>query len=125
MIALVAGWGGDLSFSPAGDIAVAPVQTEVEQRIVRRLLTNAGDYIWHVNYGAGLGSYVGEVYSPRLMESSILNQMQLESLVATVPTPVIQTDQSLGSTPTTTSVTIQYHITGTSAGNFIIIGLGS
>ena len=55
MDALFCPWGGDLSVGPGGDISVAPVEAEVEQRIIRRLLTNTGDYIWHISYGAGLG----------------------------------------------------------------------
>ena len=71
MIALVCEWGGDLSVGPTGDIGVAPVQTEVQQRIIRRLLTNAGDYIWHINFGGGLGSYIGKPYSSALIEGTV------------------------------------------------------
>jgi hypothetical protein len=39
MIAVVCDWGGDLSVGSGGDIAVAPVQIEIQQRLIRRLLT--------------------------------------------------------------------------------------
>jgi len=125
MIAVVCDWGGDLSVGSSGDIAVAPVQIEVQQRLIRRLLTNPGDYIWHTEYGAGLGTFVGEPCSPGLIESTILNQLQHEALVAMNPSPTVLTDQSLTGSFSTTSVTIQYQITGTSAGMSVVVALGS
>ena len=125
MIAVVCDWGGDISVGAGGDIAVAPVQIEIQQRLIRRLLTNPGEYIWHTEYGAGLGTFVGEPCSPGLIESTILNQLQHEALVAMNPSPTVQTDQSLTGSFSTTSVTIQYQITGTSAGMSVALTLGS
>jgi phage baseplate assembly protein W len=125
VIAVVCDWGGDLSVGSGGDIAVAPVQIEIQQRLIRRLLTNPGDYIWHTEYGAGLGTFVGEPCSPGLIESTILNQLQHEALIAMNPSPTVQTDQTLSGSFSTTSVTIQYQITGTSAGMSVVLPLGS
>jgi len=118
-------WGADLSVGPSGDISVTPVHANVQQRVVRRLLTNPGDYIWHTNYGAGLGGYVGNPYSPSYIESAILNQLQLETLVAATPTPTVQVNQSLTGAFSTTSVTIQFQIAGTSIDNSVVLGLGA
>ena len=125
MIALVCEWEGDLSVGPSGDIGVAPGQTEVQQRIVRRLLTNPGDYIWHASYGAGLGSYVGKPYSPTLIEGTILSQLQREILVAAHPSPTVQTTQSVAGSFSGTAVTVQYQVTGTLTGSSVILGLGA
>jgi hypothetical protein len=125
MIALVCDWGSDLSVGPGGDIGVAPVQIEIQQRIIRRLLTTPGDYIWHTDYGAGLGSFVGEPCSPELIEGTILNQLQNEALVAVNPPPTIKTDQSLAGSFSTTSVTIQYQISGTPTQMSVVLGIGT
>ena len=52
-------WGGDLGAGNTGDIALASGTILGQQRILRRLLTNPGDYIWHTEYGAGLAQFVG------------------------------------------------------------------
>lgn len=59
------------------------------QRILRRLLTNPGDYIFHPNYGAGLGALVGTVTDTNVVKSLIAGQIILESCVARNPQPVI------------------------------------
>jgi hypothetical protein len=125
VIAIVCDWGGDLSVGPGGDIAVAPVQTEIQQRLVRRLLTNAGDYIWHTDYGAGLGDYVGETYSSNLIEGTISSQLQYESLISVSPPPSIQISQSSAGDFSTTSVTVQYQVVGTFTGTSTVLGLTS
>lgn len=47
-------WGSDLLIGPTGDLATASGTELGQQRVLRRLLTNASDYIWHLGYGAGL-----------------------------------------------------------------------
>jgi hypothetical protein len=125
MIALVCEWGGDLSIGPTGDIGVALVQTEVQQRIIRRLLTNAGDYIWHINYGGGLGSYIGRPYSSALIEGTILAQLRYEALVAPNPSPTFQISQSTTASFPSTALTVRYQAAGTSANASVVMGLGA
>jgi hypothetical protein len=124
MNALVCAWGGDLSAGPGGDLNVAPVQAELQQRIIRRLLTNAGDYIWHTNYGAGLGSFVGESYSPDLVHATILGQLQYETVVASSPSPIVNCDRSISDTTGSISVNIQYQIVGGPSANTVTLELG-
>src|ERR1700722_16608624 len=112
MITIACEWGADLSIGPTGDIKMAPVQASVQQRVIRRLLTNQGDYIWHTDYGAGLGGYVGEPYSQTAIKGKILNQLQLEALVAMTPVPAIQTNQSVTGPFSAISVTIRYWVAG-------------
>lgn len=57
--------------------------------MLRRLLTNPGDYIWHPNYGAGLAQFVGQPVSPLQIQAVIRAQIFQESAVAQSPEPVI------------------------------------
>ena len=125
MITVICDWGADLSVGPGGDINVASVQTSLQQRVVRRLLTNPGSYIWHTDYGAGLGGYVGKPYSPGNIEGTILNQLLLEPLVASTPRPTVQVNQSPAGSFSSTSVTVQYQAAGTSAEDSVVLNLGT
>jgi hypothetical protein len=125
MIALACNWGGDLSVGPSGDIAVSPIQLEIQQRIIRRLLTNSGNYIWHTEYGAGLGSYVGLPYSQNTIENTTLDQLLHEQLIVTAPPPSVQISQSPGGVFSATSVTIQYQVAGMFTGSSVAFGLGT
>ena len=122
MMALAAGWGMDLQTGPTGDIAVLTGRTEIQYRMIRRLLTNPGDYIWHAKYGAGLGGYVGRPFSSQLIESTILYHIQHETLIASAPPPKITTDNGLDASFSTASVTIQYHTRDMPDGNAAVIG---
>ena len=124
MIAVTCRWGADLTVGASGDISVASVQAEVQQRLVRRLLTNPGDYVWHTEYGAGLGSYVGERYSPGFIEGAVLNQLQLEGLVAATPAPLVETSLSPTGPLSTISVAVRYRVAGASASDSVILNLG-
>ena len=75
-------FGADIGPSATGDLAVIAGLTQSQQRILRRLLTNPGDYLWHPNYGAGLASYIGGVSTVQEMQALILANMLLEASVA-------------------------------------------
>ncbi len=47
-------WGDDLTVGPTGDMALVTGSVFGQQRVLRRLMTNPGDYIWQLDYGAGL-----------------------------------------------------------------------
>lgn len=83
-------FGGDLQAGSTGDVALAGSTTLTQQRILRRLLTNPGDYIWHPEYGAGLPRFVGTVAAGSSIEALIRSQILLEPLVAQVPEPSIE-----------------------------------
>ena len=89
-------WGNDLAFSPTGDFAAADVPTLTQQRVLRRLLTNPGDYIWALDYGAGLASFVGQPGAASAISAAIRGQIFKEAAVAQTPAPIIdlQADQS-------------------------------
>lgn len=89
-------FGGDLAVSPTGDIAVASGPTATQQRVLRRLLTNVGDYVWQMSYGAGLGSLVGQPSASQRIQGLIRGQIFGEAAVARTPEPAIdvRADQS-------------------------------
>ncbi len=81
--------GSDLSFGPTGDFALADGPDLGKQRVLRRLLTNAGDYIWNLDYGAGLPALVGQPANAPAITGRIRGQMLLEAAVARTPPPSV------------------------------------
>jgi phage baseplate assembly protein W len=82
-------WGSDLSFDSTGDIGLASDAALGQQRVLRRLLTNPGDYIWQLDYGAGLAQYVGQPVNPAAIKATIRSQIFQEQAVARLPEPTI------------------------------------
>ena len=87
-------WGGDLGAGNTGDIALASGTILGQQRILRRLLTNPGDYIWHTEYGAGLAQFVGSPCNEAAIRAQIRSQIFMEAAVARLPEPVIDVTSS-------------------------------
>lgn len=105
MIDLNHNYGNDLSIGPTGDIALSFGTMTGQQRVVRRLMTNMGDYIWHLDYGAGIGGMVGMPTNVPAITGIIRSQTSKEAAVSLTPTPVI----TVQSTDTgTVTATIQY-----------------
>ena len=82
-------WGNDLQVNGTGDLAVVSGTVFGQQRVLRRLLTNPGDYIWHPDYGAGLAQFVGQTAAKSQIRSVIRSQIFKESAVARTPEPLI------------------------------------
>ena len=82
-------WGSDLVVSTSGDIALSTGTATISQRISRRLLTNPGDYIWNLDYGGGLGQFVGSPTYPAAVEAVVRTQLLLEPAIPTAPTPTV------------------------------------
>ncbi len=82
-------WGSDLDIGPSGDLGYADGSLAVEQRLLRRLLTNPGGYVWQPDYGAGLPAYVGQTLHADTLRALVREQMHLESAVAQTPAPGI------------------------------------
>lgn len=94
MAADLAHWfGQDLNASASGDILTVNGTARGQQRVLRRLLTNPGDYIWEPTYGGGLAAKIGEPFSAPAMVALIRSQMALESVVARDPAPIINVAQ--------------------------------
>lgn len=81
--------GSDLSASITGDLQTVDGPTRGQQRVLRRLLTNPGDYLFHPTYGAGLGRMVGAVTDVAKITALVRGQVLLEDAVAKVPPPAI------------------------------------
>jgi hypothetical protein len=85
-------FGNDISLDGTGNLSVSSGSEQAKEAIVRRLLTNPGDYIWHPDYGAGIGRFVGENLSTANYDeirSTIVSQILLEETVAKNPVPQI------------------------------------
>jgi phage baseplate assembly protein W len=82
-------WDDDLLASSTGDIALASGTVLGQQRVLRRLLTNPGDYIWELQYGAGLAQFVGTPVDVLAVRAAIRSQIFKEAAVSRVPEPLI------------------------------------
>lgn len=82
-------FGSDLTLSATGDLLVADGLEESKQRILRRLLTNPGDYLWEPDYGAGLPTYIGRPLDQAALTALIKAQMYQEASVAHDPEPQV------------------------------------
>lgn len=86
-------FGGDLQISASGDLLLAGGPEVTLQRVLRRLLTNPGDYLWQLEYGAGLRQMVGQNPSLTGIQNIIRSQIFQEETVAPAPEPVITATQ--------------------------------
>ena len=94
--------GGDLMLDAGSGLATVTADDWVRQRVLRRLLTNPGDYIWDVGYGGGLRSQIGNVVAAGQIAASIRRQLQLEAAIATSPAPQVSVNDSGNGTIDTT-----------------------
>lgn len=89
-------WGSDILLSSTGDILLAEGAEEGRLRVLRRLLTNQLDYIWHPPYGAGLPAQIGETTSSAEIEAIVRRQMFYEPAVARDPPPTVKVTTIFG-----------------------------
>ena len=82
-------FGDDLSAGPGGDLLTVDGTMLGQQRVLRRLLTNPGSYVWHVDYGAGLPQFIGQPASAAQIQGIVQSQMLLEEAVAQSPPPSV------------------------------------
>jgi len=100
-------WGQDLLIDESGDFAVASGTTELQQRLVRRFLTNAsdveanvvnavGDYIFDTSYGGNARRYVDSLIGPGTLaeiRNRLLDQINQEAGVSQTNPPQISVSQ--------------------------------
>lgn len=85
-------FGNDITLDATGNLFVAQGIDQTQQALIRRLLTNPGAYIWHPEYGAGVGRFVGENLSAQnfdAIKSTMVSQILEEETIAKVPIPQI------------------------------------
>lgn len=87
MADLDAFWGGDLSVDATGDLALVDDLALTNQRVLRRLLTNPGDYLWHPDFGVGLPGFIGQAVPPSVPIGAAAAQIAQEETVARSPAP--------------------------------------
>ena len=88
-------WSSDLGASATGDIAMSSGEALGQERLLRRLLTNPGDYLWQPGFGAGLGEFVGAPCDVMAIKARIRSQIFLESTVLRTPEPVVDVESSI------------------------------
>ncbi len=101
-------WGSDLALGPTGDVASVSGQLLGQQRVLRRLLTSPGDYIWQLDYGAGLARFIGQPVNPLQISAVVRSQIFKEAAVARQPEPLIDVQVSPGGAAGTVYVYIRY-----------------
>jgi phage baseplate assembly protein W len=82
-------YGGDISASATGDLQTATGDTRSQQRIIRRLCTNPGDYIFHPEYGGGLPKLIGSNASVSEVKAIVQSQLKLEDSILQLPAPLV------------------------------------
>ena len=103
--------GGDLALSSVGDVALSNGLTRSQERILRRLMTNPGEYLFHPEYGAGLPQFIGQPLTVAKVRGVIRTQLLLEESVAHNPEPRID----VVAIPEGISVSIRYTDANTDA----------
>jgi hypothetical protein len=98
-------FGSDLSLSPSGDVLLVSGTPYGEQRVLRRLLSNPGAYIWQITYGAGLPGFVGQANPQARVRAVARQQMRREAAVAQSPAPRVTT---VANTSGTLTLSISY-----------------
>ncbi len=94
--------GEDIALSATGDFALSDGPEMGRQRVLRRLLTSPGDYVWHPGYGAGLPRQVGAVANEARLAALIRRQMALEGTVSQAAPPAVAVRVQPTGTVTTT-----------------------
>lgn len=89
-------WGSDLSLSATGDLLLVTGPVASRERVLRRLLTNPGDDIWDLGYGAGLPRQIGETTLSATIEANVRRQLFEEQGVSQDPPPTVSVSPILG-----------------------------
>lgn len=102
-------WGADVTLSNTQDLLTVSGVAMGQQRVLRRLLTNQGDYLFDPTYGAGLPSYVGQTADIAKITALITSQILLEPAVSPSPAPVITVAAAASDTDASAlSISVQY-----------------
>ena len=102
-------WGEDIQVSNTGDLNLVTDTDRGKQRILRRVLTNPGDYVFENDYGGGLLQDIGCITDAEAIESRIQSQVLMEDAVAPTPAPTVAVDSSIsGYDASAIELTISY-----------------
>lgn len=124
-------WNSDFVLTPGGSLQLASGWDVCRQRIVRNLITNsaqtlpdgtmtAPDYIWHPDYGLGLGTMVGQNISDQEQQDIVAKTTKaVQSDVSTLPGAAPKVTFSKGSSNTTV-VGISVPLSNTQTGKIAV-----
>jgi phage baseplate assembly protein W len=90
-------FGADLMIGATGDLLAVNAPILTQQRVLRRLLSNPGDYIWQPSYGAGLAQFVGRPLNAAQIRAVVRSQIFQEAAVAQNPQPIIDVQSNTDS----------------------------
>lgn len=82
-------FGGDIAWSSTGDLLTSTGPLLTQERLLRRLLTNQGDDLHHLEYGAGLARFVGDPVHPMTVRGLVKEQVAQEEAVQQSPAPSV------------------------------------
>lgn len=82
-------WGSDLRLSPTGDLSLVIGADRSKERVLRRLLTNTGDYLFAADYGGNIPAEVGEIANNAKIDGLVRGQMRLEQTVSQAAPPSV------------------------------------
>lgn len=118
-------FGSDLVIAPTGDLATVSADALGQQRVLRRLLTNPGDYIWNLDYGAGLAGFIGEPGNVLRIRAVIRSQIFKETAVVRSPEPTIDVQLAPDGSATTVYASVAYVDAATGQTQALSLSLGS
>lgn len=88
-------FGQALQLDANGGLLMVAGTEQGREKIVRRLLTNTGDLLGNINYGAGVNQYIGSTIDPLQIQASIKSQMKAETIVQQSPAPRVGLTEDL------------------------------
>lgn len=99
-------YGQDVGLSATGGLSLASGTQQGQQKVLRRLLTNPGDDLHSLDYGAGLPAFIGSPASADRMRAVVLKQMRLEKYVDQTVSPSVSVEKNAATG--VTNVLVQY-----------------
>lgn len=91
-------WAGDLQVSAQGDLLQSTSLKLLQERIIRRILTNKKALMWEPDFGAGIPTFVCAELNADIknqIKQRIIQEVYKEEAVARDPEPEITFTQAL------------------------------
>lgn len=90
-------WGADIRLSSTGDLSLVSGSDRSKERVLRRLLTNPGEYLFSMPYGGGVPAQIGKIADNAKISANIQGQMKIEPSVSQSVAPTVAvTDTAQG-----------------------------
>lgn len=114
-------FGSDIDLSATGDFLYVTGDALAQQRIIKRIVTAAGAYLQHLDYGGGARQFIGQPTKVAAIANVVRAQIFQEATVAQLPEPVVSvTEQDNGETV----CTISYYDAATGQPNVLTLPIG-